>query len=97
MTKKMLEILTLLVLILFYILLAEKNPIPANTFLLIAGGLSAGGINTNQITSISNGTITYATIDPIISYALMVILIGIAFINYVDIIDKRKKEKENEY
>ena len=93
----MLSILTLLVLILFYILLVEKNPVPANVFLIIAGGLSAGGINTNQIASITNGVVTYTTIDPIISYALMVILLGLALINYADLIDKRRKEKEDEY
>jgi len=92
----MLDILTLLFLILLSILLSKSNPIPANIFLLLAGGLSAGGITTNQITSISGGVVTYTTIDPIISYAVMVVLIGIAFINYIDIIDKRRKEKEDD-
>jgi len=66
-------------------------------FLLLGGGLASTGITTNQITSITNGVITYNTVDPIISYAVMVVLIAIAFINYLDIIDKRKQEKEAEY
>ena len=93
----MISLLTLLFLLLLFYLLNQSNPIPANIFLLLAGGLSAGGITTNQITNITSGTITYTTIDPIISYAIMVILIAVAFINYADLIDRRKKEKENEY
>lgn len=91
------DILILLFLILLSILLAKSNPVMANIFLLLGGGLSAGGITTNQITSITNGVITYATVDPLISYAVMVVLIAIAFINYIDLIDKRKQEKEDEY
>jgi len=91
------ELIVLLFLILLSILLAKSNPVMANIFLLLGGALSATGITTNQITSISGGTITYATIDPLISYAVMVVLIAIAFINYIDLIDKRKQEKENDY
>jgi len=91
------DILTLLFLILLSILLAKSNPVMSNIFLLLGGALSATGITTNQITSISGGTITYATIDPLISYAVMFVLIGIALINYLDLIDKRKTEKEDEY
>lgn len=93
----MITLLTLLFLILLSILLAKSNPVMANIFLLLGGGLSATGITTNQITSITNGVITYNTVDPLISYAVMVVLITIAFINYLDLIDKRKQEKEEEY
>ena len=91
------DLLTLIFLILLSFLLSESNPIMANIFLLLAGGLSATGITTNQLESITAGTITYVTIDPLISYAVMVVLIAIAFMNYLDLIDRRKKEKENEY
>lgn len=91
------DILILLFLILLSILLAKSNPVMANIFLLLGGGLSATGITTNQITSISGGVVTYATADPLVSYAVMVVLITIAFINYLDLIDKRKQEKEEEY
>ena len=90
----MLELTLLLFLILLSILLSKSNPIMANIFLLLGGGLSATGITTNQIVSISRGVVTYNTVDPIISYAVMVVLIAIALINYIDLIDKRKKEKE---
>ena len=91
------DLTTLLFLILLSILLAKSNPIMANIFLLLGGALSATGITTNQITSITGETINYATVDPLISYAVMVVLIAIAFINYLDLIDKRKSEKEDEY
>jgi len=93
----MLDLLTLLFLILIFYLLSESNPIPANIFLILAGGLSATGITTNQITNITGGAITYTVIDPLISYAIMVVLIAVAFMNYIDLIDRRKKEKENDY
>jgi len=95
--KQKMELIVLLFLILLSILLAKSNPVMANIFLLLGGALSATGITTNQITSISGGTITYATVDPLISYAVMVVLVAIAFINYIDLIDKRKQEKENDY
>ena len=91
------DILTLLFLILLSILLVKSNPVMSNIFLILAGGLSATGITTNQITNITGGTITYATVDPLISYAVMVVLIAVAFMNYLDLIDKRKLEKEDEY
>jgi hypothetical protein len=91
------DLTTLLFLILLSILLAKSNPIMANIFLLLGGLLSATGITTNQIASISGETITYVTIDPLISYAVMLVLVTIAFVNYLDLIDKRKTEKESEY
>jgi len=66
-------------------------------FLLLGGALSSTGITTNQIASITSGAVTYTTVDPLISYAVMVVLIAIAFINYLDLIDKRKQEKEEDY
>ena len=93
----MITLLTLLFLILLSILLAKSNPVMSPIFLLLGGGLASTGITTNQITSITNGVITYNTVDPLISYAVMVVLIAIAFINYLDLIDKRKQEKEEEY
>jgi len=93
----MITLLTLLFLILLSILLAKSNPVMSPIFLLLGGGLASTGITTNQITSISGGVITYTTVDPLISYAVMVVLIAIAFMNYLDIIDKRKAEKEEEF
>ena len=91
------DLLILLFLILLSILLAKSNPVMANIFLILGGGFSATGITTNQITNITGGTITYASVDPLISYTVMVILIAIAFTNYLDLIDKRKQEKEDEH
>jgi len=93
----MITLLTLLFLILLSILLAKSNPIISPIFLLLGGGLASTGITTNQITSISGGLITYTTVDPLVSYAVMFVLIGIALMNYLDLIDKRKQEKENDY
>ena len=93
----MITLLTLLFLILLSILLAKSNPVMSPIFLLLGGALSSTGITTNQIASITSGAVTYTTIDPLISYAVMVVLIAIAFINYLDLIDKRKQEKEEEY
>jgi len=93
----MIDIITLVFLVLLAIILAKENANISNIFLLVAGGLSAGGITTTQITSIASGTITYTTMDPIISYVIMITFIGIALMNWLDLIDRRKKEKDDDY
>ena len=61
------DILTLLFLILLSILLVKSNPVMSNIFLILAGGLSATGITTNQITNITGGTITILVVGAVIS------------------------------
>jgi len=91
------ELTILLFLILLSILLSKSHPMFGNVFLLLGGLLSTTGITTNQITNISGGLVTYATIDPWITYAVSLILTAMAVINFIDLIDSRKRIKDAEY
>ena len=91
------EITILLILVLFSILLSKSHPMFANAFLLLAGLLSIQGITTNQITNITSGAITYASIDPWITWAISLTFTAMAVINYIDLIDERKRVKDAEY
>jgi hypothetical protein len=91
------EITILLILVLFSILLSKSHPMFGNAFLLLAGLLSITGITTNQITNITSGAITYATIDPWITWAISLTFTAMAVINYIDLIDDKKRVKDAEY
>jgi len=86
------EILIIIFLIIIGILFYQDHPMFANVFILLAGLFSFTGITTNQITAITGTTITYGTIDPLISYAISFIFIAMALINYLDLIDTTRSE-----
>lgn len=91
------DITILLFLILLSILLSKSHPMFSNIFILLAGIFSFTGITTNQITNITNGTITYLQFDPWITYVISFTFIGMAVINYLDLIDERRKIKDAQY
>ena len=66
----------------------------ANAFFLIAGLFSTGGITLNTIQEITGTTVTYVTVDPLISYAIAFIFIAFALINYLDLIDYGRRKNE---
>jgi len=94
--KKM-DITTIALLIIITILFNKTNPMISNAILLIIGlFVFTQGITTNIITTITP-TITYTTIDPLITYALGLFFTAIAVINFIDLIDKVKREKNEQY
>lgn len=91
------DITILLLLILLSILFHKSHAIIANSFILIAGLFSITGISTNKIIEITGTTITYTTLDPLITYAISTFLITIAVIGYLDMIDERRAKKDEQY
>lgn len=86
------ELIIILIFILLGIILPVKIFKP--TFILLAG-LGAtpwlGTITLPYISSINGSTLTYATLDPLIQWALSLILIVTAIIIYLDSIDGGKE------
>jgi len=91
------ELTILLFLILLAILLTQSHPMFSNIFLLLAGIFSYTGITTNQITNITGGIITYTSFDPWITYVISFTLIAMAVINFIDLIDERRKIKDAQF
>ena len=92
------EVTTLSILIILGIILLKDQPMFANAFFLVAGGFSLGGITLNTIQEITGTTITYVTVEPIISYAIGFIFIVISLLGYLDLIDygRRVQNAKNE-
>jgi len=56
----------------------------------------AFGLTTNTIASIGT-TITYTTIDPLISWAIGLTLLAISIIHFLNAIDTKNEAHKNEY
>ena len=90
------EITILLLLILLAILFQEHKTLTGG-LVFIAGIMTiAFGLTTNTIASIGT-TITYTTIDPLISWVIGLTLLAISIIHFLNAIDTKNEAHQNEY
>jgi len=62
-------------------------------FIFLSGIMTlAFGLTTNTITNISGGTITYATIDPTITWAIGLALLAMSIIHFLNSNTKRQRK-----
>ena len=91
------EITILTLLIVLAIIFQEHKTLTGGLIFLSGITTLAFGLTTNTITSIVGSTITYATIDPLISWAIGLTLLSISIIHFLNAIDVKVKKHDNEY
>jgi len=91
------EITILILLIVLAIIFQEHKTLTGGLIFLSGIMTLAFGLTTNTITSITGSTITYTTIDPLISWAIGLTLLSISIIHFLNAIDTKVKKHDNEY
>jgi hypothetical protein len=87
------EIIVIVFLIVLAILFQEHRTL-SGMFIFISGLMAlAFGLTTNTITGIANGVITYAPIDPLITWAIGLALIAISVIHFLNSIDRKEGDE----
>jgi membrane-bound ClpP family serine protease len=90
------EITILLILILLAIIFQEHKTLTGALIFLAGITTLAFGLTTNTITSIGE-TITYNTVDPLITWVIGLTLLTISIIFFLNAIDTKKEKINNEY
>jgi len=90
------EITILLLIILLAILFQEHKTLTGGLIFLSGITTLAFGLTTNTITSITD-TITYTTVDPLITWVIGLTLLTISIIYFLNAIDQKKEKHDNEY
>ncbi len=91
------EIIIIILLIVLAVLFQEHKMF-SGMFIFLSGIMTlAFGLTTNTITNISGGTITYATIDPTITWAIGLALLAISIIHFLNSIPKDKGKDDYQW
>jgi hypothetical protein len=78
--------LTIIILLIVLAVLFQQKKMLSGVFIFVSGIMTlAFGLTTNQITSITNGVITYSTIDPLITWVIGLALLAISIIHFLDL------------